>query len=448
MNTLKQFPYEQVLVLGLAKSGAAAARILLENGKKVRVNDFKKEENNSTAQELRNFGIEVVTGGHPLSVLDDVEVVIKNPGIPYDNVIVKEAIHRNIPVITEVELAGLLTDGPIVGITGSNGKTTTTTLIYEMLRGSGEQAKLSGNIGTVASEVARESEPEDILVMELSSFQLLGIQTFKANVSVLLNIFEAHLDYHKTLNHYANAKAKIFENQTKDDFAVFNLDDDMVVQLVDQTNAQKIPFSATQPCKDGAWFDGNMVYFKEKPIIKRKDIVLVGEHNFENILAAIAAASLMGATPEAIRHVLTTFQGVRHRMQFVREFKDRTFYNDSKATNILATSSALNAFQQPIVLLAGGLDRGNDFDDLIPYLKNVKSMVLFGQTAEKIKAAGNMAGIERVEIVDNVEQAVQHAYAQSEEGDVILLSPACASWDQYRSFEERGDMFVRAVHKL
>ncbi|QHS22166.1 UDP-N-acetylmuramoyl-L-alanine--D-glutamate ligase [Virgibacillus sp. MSP4-1] len=448
MNTIKQFPYEQVLVLGLAKSGAAAARILLENGKKVRVNDFKKEEENQAAQELRHFGIEVITGGHPLSVLDDVEVVIKNPGIPYDNVIVKEAIHRNIPVITEIELAGLLTDGPIVGITGSNGKTTTTTLIYEMLRSSGEKAKLSGNIGTVASEVARDSEPDDILVMELSSFQLLGIQTFKANVSVLLNIFEAHLDYHKTMSHYANAKAKIFENQTEDDYAVYNLDDDMVVELAGRTNARKVPFSATRPCKDGVWFDGDTVYFKDESIIKRNEIVLVGDHNFENILAAIAASRLMGATPEAIRNVLTIFQGVRHRMQFVREFEYRTFYNDSKATNILATSSALNAFKQPIILLAGGLDRGNDFDELIPYLDNVKSMVLFGQTAEKIKNTAKQAGIDDVEIVDNVEQAVQHAYAQSESGDVVLLSPACASWDQYRSFEERGDMFVRAVHKL
>ncbi|GAA0495008.1 UDP-N-acetylmuramoyl-L-alanine--D-glutamate ligase [Salinibacillus aidingensis] len=448
MNTIKQFPYEQVLVLGLAKSGAAAARILLENGKKVRVNDFKKEEENQAAQELRHFGIEVITGGHPLSVLDDVEVVIKNPGIPYDNVIVKEAIHRNIPVITEIELAGLLTDGPIVGITGSNGKTTTTTLIYEMLRSSGEKAKLSGNIGTVASEVARDSDPDDILVMELSSFQLLGIQTFKANISVLLNIFEAHLDYHKTMSHYANAKAKIFENQTEDDYAVYNLDDERVVELADRTNARKVPFSVTRPCKDGVWFDGDTVYFKDEPIIKRNEIVLVGDHNFENILAAIAASRLMGATPEAIRNVLTTFQGVRHRMQFVREFENRTFYNDSKATNILATSSALNAFKQPIILLAGGLDRGNDFDELIPYLDNVKSMVLFGQTAEKIKNTANQAGIHDVKIVDNVEQAVQHAYAQSESGDVVLLSPACASWDQYRSFEERGDMFVRAVHKL
>ncbi|MRG85493.1 UDP-N-acetylmuramoyl-L-alanine--D-glutamate ligase [Salinibacillus xinjiangensis] len=448
MNTLKQFPYQNVLVLGLAKSGTAAARILLENGKNVRVNDMKREEENEEAKELKQLGVEVITGHHPLTVLDGIEIVIKNPGIPYENPVVAEAIKRNIPVITEIELAGQLAEGPIVGITGSNGKTTTTTLVYEMLRSSGEKANISGNIGTVASEVAKDIESDEILVVELSSFQLLGIQSFKPTVSVLLNIFEAHLDYHKTLDHYANAKANIFSNQTESDFVVYNLDDDLVVELVENAKAKKVPFSTKQHCQNGAWFDGQTVYFQDQPIMDKREIVLVGEHNFENILAAIAAASLMGAKPEAIRNVLTTFQGVRHRTQFVRKLNNRSFYNDSKATNLLATSRALESFEQPVILLAGGLDRGNDFDGLIPYLDNVKELVVFGQTADKLIKVAKQAGIEHVKIVDNVEHAVHEAYASSEEGDVILLSPACASWDQYRSFEERGDMFVRAVHKL
>ncbi|MBB6455029.1 UDP-N-acetylmuramoylalanine--D-glutamate ligase [Salirhabdus euzebyi] len=448
MNTLKQFPYERVLVLGLAKSGEAAARILFENGKKVRVNDMKKEEENQAAKELKALGMEVITGGHPLSVLDDVEIIVKNPGIPYDNVIVKEALSRNIPIITEVELVGLLSRGSFVGITGSNGKTTTTTLIYEMLKASGEKTKIAGNIGTVACEVAKDVQEDEKLVIELSSFQLLGTQTFRPHVSVFLNLFEAHLDYHKTLDHYAYAKAKIFANQTEEDYVVYNADDGLVTSLVQEANAQTVPFSVNEKVNNGAWVDNKYVYFQDQKIIELKEIVLVGKHNLENVLAAIAASRLMGATIDGIQKVLTTFRGVPHRLQFVRELNGRLFYNDSKATNILATSKALSAFNQRVILLAGGLDRGNSFESLTPYLTNVKAMVLFGQTAEKIKESGEVVGIDQIEIVDNVEQAVHKAYQISNEEDIILLSPACASWDQYRSFEERGDMFVNTVHKL
>ncbi len=448
LNRLTNFPYKNALVLGLAKSGEAAARILQENGVKVRVNDKENEGHNPIVAELRNLGIEVTTGGHPLSVLDHIEVVVKNPGIPYDNVIIKEAETRGIPIITEIEIAGMLAKGPIIGITGSNGKTTTTTLIFEMLKSSNKRVQVAGNIGTVASEVAKENKEDEILVMELSSFQLLGTKTFHPKVSVFLNIFEAHLDYHKTLEHYAQAKANIFKNQTENDFVVFNSEDAIVSKLVKESSANKVPFSPNVENTKGAWADDEWLYFQQNRIIRKEDIALVGKHNFENILAAVSAASLVGATPEGIKHVLETFQGVPHRLQFVKEVNGRVFYNNSKATNILATTTALASFSKPIILLAGGLDRGNDFDGLLPYLENVKAMVLFGQTAKKLKETGQNARIEQIHIVDNVEQAVQIAYELSSADDVILLSPACASWDQYRSFEERGDMFVKAVHKL
>lgn len=448
MKNLRDFSYHNILVLGLAKSGEAAAKLLHESGKFVRVNDMKPEVDNPQAQNLKELGIDVITGSHPLSVLEGIDLVVKNPGIPYGNPIITEAELRSIPVITEVELAGKLSEGPIVAITGSNGKTTTTTLIHEMIVASGKKSQLAGNIGNVACEVARKTVKQDTLVLELSSFQLLGIQTFKPNIAVLLNLFEAHLDFHKTLSHYHMAKGKIFENQTKNEILIYNIDDHQVSELSKKAKSTRVPFSTKQPLTEGAWCDDSYIYFNGERIIKLEDIVLVGKHNVENILASVAAAKHSGATNEGITQVLTTFAGVKHRLQFVKALKGRKFYNDSKATNILATSKALAAFNQPTILLAGGLDRGNDFEELGTYLKNVKTMIVFGETASKLKETALKYGIESIFFVDNVEQATVKAYDVSDKNDVILLSPACASWDQYKTFEQRGDMFMDAVHRL
>lgn len=448
MKQLQNFHYNYVLVLGLAKSGEAAAKLLHKSGVQVRVNDQKPLEDNPQAKALIDEGIEVVTGGHPLSVLDGIDYIVKNPGIPYTNVLLQEADLKGIPVVTEVELAGLLTDGPIIGITGSNGKTTTTTLAYEMMIASGEKAKIAGNIGTVASEVAQTLTPDETLVMELSSFQLLGTKTFKPHVAVFLNLYEAHLDYHKTMEHYGFSKSQIFANQDENDYLVYNADHKAVISLATQAKSNLIPFSLKEKQPNGVWRDKQWLYFKDERIIPLKEITLVGEHNLENIMAAVAAAKLSGASNDGIHKVLTTFTGVEHRMQFVREVDDVRFYNDSKATNLLATSKALTSFDEPTILLAGGLDRGNSFDELAPYLTNVKAMVLFGETATKLEQLASDNGIETIILVDNVKQAAEEAFRISEKGDVVLLSPACASWDQYRTFEERGDMFTEAVHTL
>ncbi|WP_404814853.1 UDP-N-acetylmuramoyl-L-alanine--D-glutamate ligase [Virgibacillus alimentarius] len=263
-----------------------------------------------------------------------------------------------------------------------------------------------------------------------------------------MNIYEAHLDYHKTLKNYQQAKCNIFANQTSDDFLVYNADDPTVSNAIKRANSQTIPFSVKHRLVDGVWTDNSTIYFKDEKIIDKKDIVLVGSHNLENILAAVCASKLCGATNEGIYKVLSTFSGVKHRLQFVANKDKRMFYNDSKATNILATQKALSSFSKPTILLAGGLDRGNGFEELLPYLKNVKAMIVFGQTAEKLKQLAETAGSKAIEIKGNLTEAVQTAYDLSEEGDVILLSPACASWDQYRTFEERGDMFIHAVHTL
>lgn len=448
MKKLKDFPYTRVLVLGLAKSGTAAARLLLENGLYVRVNDKQTKEDDETVLELKSMGAEFVLGSHPVFVLDDMEIVVKNPGIPYDNPILAEAEKRGIPIITEIELAYLLTEGLLIGITGSNGKTTTTTLITEMLTQSDQPVKVAGNIGLVATDVAKTLKGEEHLVLELSSFQLMGVQKFRPNIAVLLNIYEAHLDYHKTMENYRKAKFNIFKNQYERDYIVYNFDDAELTEAVQTANAAAIPFSVTERLDDdGAWADDEWIYFKGEKIATRSEIVLVGRHNLENILAAVAAAKLCGAANEGIRKVLSTFSGVKHRLQFIKNLHGRLFYNDSKATNILATQKALDSFREPVILLAGGLDRGNDFTDLVPYFKNVKAMVAFGETKEKLRRAADAAGIHIV-IADNMQEAVEKAYKQSEEGDVILLSPACASWDQYQTFEQRGDMFIQAVHTL
>ena len=322
-------------------------------------------------------------------------------------------------------------------------------MIFEILQANeGTNPLIAGNIGTVASEVAETATKDNQMVVELSSFQLMGIRSFRPHIAIITNIYEAHLDYHGTKKEYAQAKANITRNQLEDDYLIVNADQEELLDLISFTKAKIIPFSAKKPLAEGCSIANGMITFLGEEIIPRSDIVLPGEHNLENIMAAIAATKLMGVQNKAIRKVLTTFKGVKHRTQFVEEIAGRKFYNDSKATNILAAQSALNAFSEPIILLAGGLDRGNEFDELIPSLKNVKVMITFGQTAEKLEKVAEIAGIETVHRVDNVEKAVPIAFELSKPGDVILLSPACASWDQYKTFEVRGDIFIDAVHKL
>ncbi|MGM7720272.1 UDP-N-acetylmuramoyl-L-alanine--D-glutamate ligase [Metabacillus sp. Hm71] len=450
MKKISDYIHKEILVIGLAKSGLAAAKLLHQLGAKVTVNDLKATETDEAVQELKELGIKVVCGGHPLSLLEEntVDLVVKNPGIPYSNPLISLAEELNLPIITEVELAYKVSEADIIAITGSNGKTTTTTLIYEMLKEDQQQPLIAGNIGTVACEVAQKATKDNVIVMELSSFQLLGTIEFKPAVAIILNIFDAHLDYHGTKKEYVYAKGKIYENQAESDVSIINFDDREVCERSEKSNGKKLYFSTTTELDGGTYIKENCIWFKGEKIISLADIVLPGIHNLENILAAVSAVKTRGVANESIHKVLTSFTGVKHRLQYVETINSRRFYNDSKATNILATSKALQAFSGPTILLAGGLDRGNEFDELKPYLENVKAMILFGQTAPKLERIAIESGIEVVKRVDNVEQAVKTAFEISEENDVILLSPACASWDQYKTFEQRGDIFIHAVHKL
>lgn len=449
MKQITQFQHKKILVLGLAKSGVAASLLLHKLGAFVTVNDAKPFDENPEAQSLLKKGITVICGRHPEHLLDEgFELVVKNPGIPYSNPIIKDALSRNVPVITEVELAYLISEAPMIGITGTNGKTTTTTLIFEMLKEGDLHPKIAGNIGTVACHVAEEATKEDIIVTELSSFQLMGVEKFKPKIAILTNLYSAHLDYHESFDEYAEAKLNITKNQGEEDYFIYNADQEIVKHYVQRSKAKKIPFSIKGRSEEGISADEKMIYWQGEALIDRNIIALPGEHNLQNILAAVAASLLSGCPLASIEQVLKTFSGVRHRTQFVREWKGRKIYNDSKATNCLATKVALKAFNEPIVLLAGGLERGHSFEELREAMNNVKAVVAFGETGERFIEFAKSCGIKETQLANRIEDAVEIAAGLSSEGDVILLSPACASWDQYKSFEVRGDLFIDAAMKL
>ena len=448
MKTISKFANKKVLVLGLAKSGESAARLLDKLGAIVTVNDGKPFEENPAAQSLLEEGIKVVTGGHPLELLDeDFEWMVKNPGIPYNNPMVMRALEKKIPVITEVELAYLISDAPIIGITGSNGKTTTTTMIAEVLTAGGQNGLLSGNIGFPASQVAQDAGKTDTLVMELSSFQLMGIEAFHPEIAVITNLMPTHLDYHGSFEEYVAAKWNIQKNMTASDYVVLNFNQDLAKELAKKTAAQVIPFS-TQEQVDGAYLDGDVLTFRGEAIMKASELGVPGSHNVENALATIAVAKLRGIDNQVIKETLAHFGGVKHRLQYVGEINQVKFYNDSKSTNILATQKALSGFDNSkVILIAGGLDRGNEFDELVPDIKGLKKMVILGESAVRVKRAADQAEVSYLDASD-VRDATRKAYSVAGPGDIVLLSPANASWDMYKNFEVRGDEFLAVFKEL
>ncbi len=448
MKRIDQFENKKVLVLGLAKSGESAARLLDKLGAIVTVNDGKPFEENPAAQSLLEDGIKVVTGGHPLELLDeDFALMVKNPGIPYINPMIEKALEKGIPVLTEVELAYLISEAPIVGITGSNGKTTTTTMIGEVLTAAGQNGLLSGNIGYPASQVAQTATNKDTLVMELSSFQLMGIQEFHPEVAVITNLMPTHIDYHGSFEDYVAAKWNIQSNMTAADYLVLNFNQELAKELATKTNATVVPFSTFEKV-DGAYLEDGLLYFRGEKVMATDEIGVPGSHNVENALATIAVAKLRGVDNETIKETLSAFGGVKHRLQFVDQINGVKFYNDSKSTNILATQKALSGFDNSkVILIAGGLDRGNEFDELVPDITGLKNMVILGQSAERVKRAADKAGVVYVDATD-IADATRKAYELAEEGDVVLLSPANASWDMYANFEVRGDLFIDTVAEL
>jgi UDP-N-acetylmuramoylalanine--D-glutamate ligase len=441
---------KKAFVLGMARSGYEAAKLLVSKGYEVVVNDANNEQNIKQINELQSLGIKIVTGSHPDDLFDDTfEIIVKNPGISNDHKYVEKAQKFNIPVINEMELAfryfpkGVI----IIGVTGTNGKTTTTTLIYEFLKKASKNVFLMGNIGYPVCSFVTKLKDKDIAVMEVSDHQLCNVINFKTKISVLTNLSEAHLDFHGSYETYKNMKKKIFNHQTKDDLAILNLDDEEVLGLTNNIEATKKYFSSSSLNKLGCSIIDKYICYNNDRIIALDEVKIKGKHNYENIMAAITVVKEFGIDNSVFVSVLKAFGGVEHRIEYVNTINNIDFYNDSKATNIKSTKTALASFAKPTILLLGGLDRGHSFDELNDYLTNVKLIIAYGEVKIRINDFAVKCGIP-CKVVDTLEEATKIGYNSANEGDVVLLSPACASWDQFKDFEVRGNMFKDYVSKL
>ena len=440
------FENKKIFILGMARSGYEAAKLLSDYNNEIIVTDGK-EQKEELVSELESLGVKVIITGNQLSLLDDsFDYVIKNPGIKYDNPVVVKAKELGIKVINEVEMAYSFLDKSvnIIGVTGSNGKTTTTTLISEFMKNSFDNVYLGGNIGIPLSNFVRDIKPNSYLVLEISDHQLCDMYDFKTNVSVLTNITPTHLDFHKSYEVYQMTKKKIFNNHTSDDLAVINKDDEVSMKITDDIKSTKVYYGHDKT--NLAYYDEEGIYYDGKLVIKLDDIILKGKHNYQNIMGAIIAVKKYGVTDEVIQKVLKEFKGVEHRLEYVDTINGVTYYNDSKATNCVSTITALNSFDKPTILLLGGYDRGHSFHDLDDSMKNVKCVVCFGETKNRIEEFCNDLKIKCYKN-DTLKEAMNVVKDICTPGDVVLLSPACASWDQYDRFEDRGDEFKNLVRE-
>jgi len=442
---------KRVLVVGLGKSGVASALFLKAHGARVSVSDTKSgDELRNEIPVLLDHGITVETGGHGERTFRGQDLIVVSPGVPVDAPLLAQARAMGEAVIGEVELAAQFLPGPIVAITGSNGKTTTTTLAGEIMTAGGLPTLVGGNIGTPAISLAERAKPETVIVLEVSSFQLETIQTFRPKVAVVLNVTPDHLDRHRTFEAYVDAKARIFENQRGDDFAVLNEDDPTCVTMAARTPAQVFWFSRQKEVKQGAWVREGNILFRDargqREIMQVSEIPLKGAHNLENVLAAVSAGALMGCAPEKIRQAVRDFKAVEHRLEFVATIRGVDYYNDSKATNVDATIKALESFRANIHLILGGKDKGSDYTVLNDLLRQrVKRVYTIGAAAGKIES--QIKGVEVVH-AETLENALRKANAIAEAGDVVLLAPACASFDQFKNYEQRGRVFKEIVRGL
>ncbi len=443
------FVNNKILILGFARSGYEAAKFLLKRGNEVYLTDMKTDHDQDQIKELEELGIHFVLGSHPDDLLDSsFDYLIKNPGVPIDHKYVLEAHKLGVEVINEVEMAYRLLPPNIklVGITGTNGKTTTTTLIYKFLLEAGKRAHLTGNIGFPLISFLDKLQDNDIIVMETSCQQLENLTKFNPDIAVMTNLSPAHIDFLKSYENYKRVKTKIFQNHTKDNIAILNFDNEDVLESTKNIKSTVKYFSSKKEI-NGSYIKNDAIYYYDEKIIDLSDIKLIGTHNYENIMAAIMVVKELGVTNESIINVLKEFSGVEHRIEFVRELNGIKFYNDSKATNIKATQIALSSFKSPVIILLGGLDRGHDFFELKEYMKYVKHIVALGECRNRVMEFAKALNIPCTN-VETMKEAVPSAFKVAEEGDTVLLSPASASWDQYKKFEDRGDEFKKLVNEL
>jgi UDP-N-acetylmuramoylalanine--D-glutamate ligase len=443
---------KKVTVVGAARSGIAVSKLLGLHGAEVFVSDSSLAEKlQSSLSLLEAERIEYETGKHTARAYE-CDLMVISPGVPSNAPVVLEAKKRNIKVISELEVGSWFCRSPIVAITGANGKTTTTTLIGRILDHAKKKHVVAGNIGTAFSSVVLELAETDIVVLEVSSFQLDHIDSFRPKISILLNITPDHMDrYDHSMENYAASKARIFENQRSEDVLIYNADDEWTKRIISKAKSRKIAFSISQQLNEGAFVENEKLVTSlggvKSGIIDINKIFIKGKHNLYNSMAAVLVGQLFGIESVLIRSTLETFEGVEHRLEFIRELNGVRYYNDSKATNVDSVWYALQAFKEPIVLFLGGRDKGNDYSRLVELVKkHVKAIVAIGETADKVEQAfRNTVGITKAATMDEA-VAIAHSLAQS--GDVVLLSPACASFDWFKNYEHRGQVFKELVKNL
>ena len=441
------FKGKRVTVVGLARSGIAAARALRDLGAVVTVTDKKPVE--QLTEQLKALGsgfVKVAAGGHPERVFIETDLIVLSPGVPKIPPIL-EARRHGVKVISELELAWLLSDSPFIGITGTNGKSTVTTLVGLMLKKSRKKVLVAGNIGNALTEEPRLLRGQDWIVAEISSFQLEDSETFRPAVAAILNITQDHLDRYHDITDYGEVKANIFRNQIGQDVLVLNDDDPLVRPMAARAASRVIPFSRLRDLDHGACVKDGYIVFKKERICRVDDMKIQGVHNLENALAAAALSLSAGADRRAVETVLKEFPGLEHRLEFVREKNGVAYINDSKGTNVGAVVKSVEGFTKPVILIAGGLDKGSDFSPLYDLIRRkVKLLVLIGKAADKMaKALGTST---ETVFARTLEDGVRLAAAKAVSGDVVLLSPACASFDMFKDFEDRGRQFKKAVEAL
>jgi UDP-N-acetylmuramoylalanine--D-glutamate ligase len=445
---------KKVLVIGAAVTGIPAVEQLIKLGAHVTLNDKKtKEEIMEMLKDISLSNIGIVGGEHPKELAEDCDFVVVSPGVPLEIPVVKRARELGKEVISEIELAYRLTNTPIAAITGTNGKTTTTALLGEIMKESGRGTFVTGNIGRAMISEVDHTKPEDIFVLETSSFQLESTIDFRPRVSAVLNITPDHLDRHKTFSNYIDAKCMVFRNQKQGDFAILNKDDEDTYKIADRVLCKQLFFSRKEILEEGAYVEDDCIIIKlgaqKEKIIEIDEIYIPGPHNIENALAAALMAYCLGVKSEVIRRVLREFKGVEHRIEFVDEINGVTYYNDSKGTNTDASKVAVLAMNRPTVLIAGGYDKGSEYDDFIrTFDGRVKELVLVGATADKIEKTAREHGFNNIHRASTFEDAVAQCSKLAKPGDCVLLSPACASWGMFKNFEERGRIFKSLVKGL
>lgn len=451
---------KKVLVFGSGISGEAASRLLLQKGAEVVLYDGNdsldadKILGEITWEEGQKARVVLgrLSEQQEDEMLDGLSLVVMSPGVPTDLPVVEKMRAKGIPVWGEIELAYVFGKGQVLAITGTNGKTTTTALLGEIMKNCKESVFVVGNIGTPYTEVALRTEEESVVVAEVSSFQLETIHTFRPKVSAILNITPDHLNRHHTMEAYIGAKEDIARNQTEEDFCVLNYEDDVLRAFGEKTGAEVLYFSSAHKLEKGVYLDGTKIICDiDRPIeiCDVSELKILGTHNHENVMAAVAMAYAFGVPVEIIRSTLREFQGVEHRIEFVAEKNGVAYYNDSKGTNPDAAIKGIRAMNRPTVLIGGGYDKDSDYDEWIEAFDGkVKKLVLLGATREKIAETAKRHGFRDIVLADSFEEAFAQCVEAAQPGDAVLLSPACASWGMFKNYEERGDKFKELVNRL